>query len=166
MIERLRDMAPAMAVVGEEMARHVSDNFREQSDPWGNAWRPWSPHTRRLYERGGFQGRLRAMPQKILMNTGALRSVHPSHPSHAAQVAAGGSAAKYAHVQQFGNPRNRLPNKATIGSGKRKGQPTNPAPIPPRPFMPIRPDGAMDFPAELVEDIKDLLSAYILTGAG
>lgn len=154
MMQHLKEPRGGYEAIGEAMVERVSSTFDQSAGPWGGAWRQWSPTTVDLYDRGGLFKNMRSRPERILLNTGTLRnSVH--HEAHRDRVTikAGGAASAYASVHQFGNPGNRLPNRA--GGAH--------APIPARPFMPVTSTGKARLPAEwrklAVEAFEDWLEA-------
>lgn len=163
LIARLRGGLPeAWREVAENLHSEVMESFRSQADPWGQPWRPHSPTTLGLRRRGGLFG---AKRRRASFNTGAqilkdngilMAAVVPSSSPTGASVEVTGPAARYGRVQQFGNPNNRLPNKA---SGVR-------APIPARPFFPIRPDGRIDLPQHVVDDTLEILQRHLFDTAG
>lgn len=43
--ERLGDLSPALAAIGQEMESRISGRFETQTDPRGVAWAPWAKST-------------------------------------------------------------------------------------------------------------------------
>ena len=150
LVKELQEPQDVYRVIGESLVKSADDGFEAQADPYGSAWAKWSPHTVALYARGGLFKNMRARPERILQNTGTLRrSVHYEAHADSVTIRAGGNARAYAAVHQFGNQANRLPNNA-------KG---SPAPIPPRPYFPVAPDGSVRLPdawaRQAVERLED-----------
>lgn len=166
----------AMKAISEMLRTHVSNNFRGQHDPWGNAWAPLSGVTvyrriatkntasgpqqvrRRVFNaRGGLTRRAERMltpgGMKILIVSGNLaNSIFGRAEHYGAFVLVAGSAKRYGWVQQFGNPTNRM-----FGRGR--------APIPARPFLPATMKGGKpvtDIPPEVLEEAKRILLAAML----
>ena len=167
------ELREILAPVGEAIVEHVQQNFVNQRDPWGTPWQALSGVTimLRARKRGikifatrvrggrrrrtGLTARARsALPGqasgfRILVDLRALANGIVSQTSgRSVRVTVSGPAKKYARVQQQGNPRNRLFGKAL-------------APIPARPFMPIR-AGRVDLPAVLRDEIRAMVSDGIL----
>jgi len=163
LIAKLRGGMPeAWREVAENLHAEVMESFRTQTDPWGTPWQPHSPTTLALRRRGGLFG---AKRRRASFNTGAqllkdsgvlMDTIVPSSTPTGAAVEVTGPAARYGRVQHFGNPRNRLPNKA---SGVR-------APIPARPFLPLRPDGRVDLPQVVFDDTIEILRRHLFDDPG
>lgn len=148
--------------LAEQLLSLVQERFKAQSDPWGSAWRPLSETSLELLARGGLKARVKAARRgsaptryamrgsppsgglggrRLLQDTGRLLgSLH--RPEGTSKVLTG---VVYAAVHQFGNPDNRLPNTA-------RGRP---APIPARPFFPMRKGGGVDLPAAWRDALLD-----------
>lgn len=47
------DLSPIMSAAGMEMESLVSGRFESESDPDGNAWRPWAESTKANYPKDG-----------------------------------------------------------------------------------------------------------------
>lgn len=130
-----RGVENAMPAVAEALRLAADDCFELERDPWGNPWAELAPATVNERKRKNKVG-------KILQRDGVLRrSVHgyPTEPIPGvtnAYVAAGGPAAAYASLQQFGDEH-----------------------VPARPYFPMDPEGEPLLPDELrteiVETIKD-----------
>lgn len=172
MADRLADLTPPMKTAADTMLDGILETFRTERDPYGEKWRPFSQTTLELYAKGGLFGRQRAGGKRSLLrgNTGALfASFSRKFGKNFSQVASGGQAIPYNAVQQFGNPNNRLPNvspqkfAAKYNRTARRNFPPR-APIPARPFMPLRPDGKTDLPAEQLDDIMDEIAIYVERG--
>lgn len=114
---RLANMTPIMEDVGRALGNLTEDAFQAE----GPGWPALKPVT--VKRRGS------AHP--ILQASGGL----------AASITHGGDATgawvgvgkQYAAAQQFGNPANKMYNRPG----------GNPAPIPPRPYLPVTPDAAL-----------------------
>lgn len=121
--------APAVA---EVLREHADSCFENSRDPWGAAWPVLSDATLAERERLGKTG-------KILIRDGTLRlSVFgsPTTPTEGvfdAECGAGGAAAAYAMRQQFGDEGGPLPARA---------------------FLPVRPDGSVELPADLDAEVE------------
>lgn len=155
----------AMLEIAQDMAEMARRCFVSERTPWGHPWRKHSATTLALYARGGLFPKHRPSrsrrtgrfvrrgtrgavggqriaplrPLGVLRLTGKLmRSLTPGATATEATVRVNGDARlrTIARVHQFGNPRNRLPNNSR---GRR-------APIPARPFLPLRPGGKFDPP--------------------
>ena len=171
--ERIRNMRPAMEAVAEVLIELVSTSFVKEESPWGTPWKGHSVTTQILGAKGGLFGRGRGGgSEALLVDTGAHKnSFYGSATASRAEVRSGGRAAKYGHVHQFGNPQNRLPNVAPGVFAARKGRKARAnfpplAPIPPRPFMPLLPNGKTDLPAETSAEIRATLIDWISGRAG
>ncbi|WP_295579436.1 phage virion morphogenesis protein [uncultured Lamprocystis sp.] len=152
---RLRDLRPVMAGIGQELVTLADLSFRGEQDPWGKPWDALSEVTllrRGQRKTGGKSLRtkrgntrasaLRAMlSAKILRDTGRLAGSVNYRASRDQVVV--GSNVIYAATQQFGRADNRMFGRAL-------------APIPARPFLPIR-NGRLDLPAATRAALLDLL---------
>lgn len=131
----------AMPAVAQALLESADSCFERQADPWGAAWtatrRSAAHEGRILIDHGILRGSL--APSPVVPEPGRMR----------ATVAAGGAAAAYAGVHQWGYPEGG---------------------IVPRPFLALRgtpgaPD--VDLPAatraEVVGTIQDALDAYVAT---
>lgn len=161
LISKLRaGMPEAWREVAENLHSEVMESFRKEADPWGAPWRSHSPTTLALRRRGGLFGKKRRAASfnagaQILKDSGILMgAIVPSSTDKGATVEVTGPALRYGRVQQFGNPNNRLPNRST---GVR-------APIPARPFFPIRDDGRVDLPQHVIDDTVEILQRHLFGG--
>lgn len=140
------NLSPIMEEVAEELRLMVDDAFEEEASPNGKAWKPLSDATlniRRTRKTG------KTTSNKILKDSGTLRrSVVANAGKRSASVGVGGPASKYAHIQQMGNPNNRL-------NGKR-------APIPAREFLPMDKSGNPDFPDGFEDRIVSMIADFIM----
>jgi hypothetical protein len=101
-------------------------------DPWGETFEPLSPTTQRIY------GLLR----EVRDTSSPIEVTRKGERSYAAAVR---GRRWYLGFKQWGNPNNRMYDNA------------RPAPIPPRPFLPIRDGGQVDIP----RDVNDAILAAI-----
>lgn len=136
-----------LKALGELLREDVEQRFQTQTDPWGAAWAPHSAVTVALRQREGKPGRI-LIKDRYLANSFGYRIERS--PSPRVVIFSGGPASRYAAVQQFGNPNNRLFGKAR-------------APIPPRAMLPLRPNGRLDMPERLKSEIRAELEAAIKT---
>lgn len=162
MMERLKLGVPeTMSAVAEELHGLVLETFRNETDPWGRSWAEHRPTTLELYAMGGFKVRGRATSprggQRLLVASGTLelRAILPGHTATTAFVEVTGPAGIYGAVQNFGNPKNRLPNNE-------KGRP---APIPARAFLPIR-GTQVDMPQEWGDRVMAMFREGVYLEAG
>lgn len=115
-----------MDSIGQAMDEHVHERFRTETDPWGNAWPDPSPVTIELRERRG-------LPPPALERRRFARVVDSGR-----RVLVG-LRSTVARIRHFGAPNNRMFDGA-------------PAPIPPRPTLPLR-DGRVDLPTRLRDEL-------------
>jgi phage virion morphogenesis protein len=140
MLARVRHPRDAFAASGQALVTHVDLNFRAQADPWGDPWAELSPVT---------LSRRRGSSAQILRDTGRLaNSLHARVNDTSVAV---GTDVEYAAVHQYGHPLNRFFGRAL-------------APIPARPFLPIR-GGRVDLPDDLRADLLDILGHYLQAGS-
>lgn len=144
-LERLaasvRNMYPVFDALGQVLVTRSDLSFRAEQTPWGDGWTALSNVT---------LGRRRGTSAQILRDTGRLAGSITAQPSaNEVQV---GTNVIYAAVHQFGNPANRFYNTS-------RGRP---APIPARPFLPIR-GGAVDLPAADRDSMLDILRRALET---
>lgn len=154
-------MPGAMKAIGEVLHEDAMQAFEQERSPTarGGAWPAKSQVTREIEARGGLHartgGRTRRVNQsraagaggsKLLRDRGTLRqSIVVKSGRFIARIAVTGAARAYARVQQFGNPKNRLPNRA---GGRR-------APIPARPYLQLRRDGTPSLSKEVMTEITE-----------
>lgn len=137
---RLSDLTPVMEALGQVLQTATDLTFRDQRDPWGERWEELSEVTigrRRQGPRGDQE------PQ-ILRDMGFLAGSLTTRASRDDLLF--GTNLVYAPVQQFGNPDNRFYNTPRGAA----------APIPARPFLPLRESG-VDLPDEVRDDLLDIL---------
>lgn len=124
--------------VGAIVRDRAVASLESASDPWGAAVYPLSPTTLRLYAMlgapdGSLESGLRARTDADARKV-TLRVT--------------GRARRYAYIRQFGNPHNLV-----FGEGE--------GPIPPRAFLPIRPDDSVDLPQDVAVAVREALLAGI-----
>ena len=133
-IEALNDPSKGMRNVSLTLRELVQDTFRDETDPWGKPWPPHSPVTRELRQRAG-----NFSVQKLVVRDGDPQSLYGSitevSSDTTAGIEVGGNPGNYPEVHQFGNPNNLM-----------FGGPA--APIPPRPFLPLKTNGDVDVPRD------------------
>lgn len=143
--ERCADMTPAMDEIGQLLVTDADLCFRDSRDPWGHVWTALSEVT---------LGRRRGSSAQILRDTGHLAGSLNHQPDRDSVTVTAGSGLRYAATHQFGRPDNRMYNTP---SGA-------PAPIPARPFLPIRASGEVDLPAAARDEIFDITRHYLSQG--
>lgn len=133
------DMTPAMDAIGNAMANLVRGRFSDGADPWGAPWAPLKPTTIARRRNGS---------STPLRDTGKLRaSVQYQAGADSVSINVGRDDSPAA-VHQFGNPSNRFFGRAA-------------APIPARPFLPIR-GGRVDLEGTEDQDVLlDVMEAHI-----
>lgn len=143
-LRRRQNLRPALEELGETLVTHVGLSFREQRDPWGRPWQPLRPVT---------ISRRRGSSYHILKDTGRLaNSVGWSVSGNSVTV---GTNVIYAATHQYGRADNRMYNTPR---GAR-------APIPARPFFPIR-NGRVDFAGtDQLDDILETLRDHLRSRA-
>lgn len=123
----ISDPKDALDGMAQILADDLAERFASNTDPWGNPWPPPSPVTIAL--RGGHaDGNLASRIFRKVEGNKAITGIQSA----------------IAKVRQFGAPNNRM-----------FGGP--PAPIPPRPMLPIRDSRKIDFPPDLYKRIRDTL---------
>ncbi|MBW4668427.1 MAG: phage virion morphogenesis protein [Cyanomargarita calcarea GSE-NOS-MK-12-04C] len=103
--ERLHNLRPAFASMGEYMMRRAEDNFKGEHDPDGVAWAPLSAAYRKR-KRG----------TRILTESGRLRA-SITYRADGTQVVAGCNPV-YARAQQYGYQRRNLPARPFLGASE------------------------------------------------
>ena len=131
LIGQVTDLRPVLDKLAQVVVTRADLSFRGQQSPDGEPWQKLSAVTLR---------RRRGSSAQILKDTGRLASSISAQPASAHEVIVGTNV-EYAAVHQFGNPANRMYNTP-------RG---NPAPIPPRPFLPT--DGLPDEDRDAMIDI-------------
>ena len=131
LIGQVTDLRPVLDKLAKVVVARADVSCRGQQSPDGAPWQKLSDATLR---------RRRGSSAQILKDTGRLASSISAQPASAHEVIVGTNV-EYAAVHQFGNPANRMYNTP-------RG---NPAPIPPRPFLPT--DGLPDEDRDAMIDI-------------
>ena len=137
----LGNLSKPFAEAALETEQLVRNTFRTQSDPWGAQWASLSPIT--------VQGRTArdSSSDAILFDTGALfGSIDRASTESSLTIELGGGEI-WAGPHQYGNPANKF-----FGSV---------APIPARPFLPIRPSGDVDIPEDWWDSILKPFDALL-----
>lgn len=117
----------------------VRTAFADSRDPWGVRWKNLSPVT---------IARRRKQSAVPLRDTGLLMASIDATSTDRSTSISIGRADRPAHVHQFGNPANRMFGRA-------------PAPIPARPFFPIR-NGRVDLQGTEYRDvIAEVVASYV-----
>lgn len=147
LLRRLANPRPALESIGAAVVADTDLAFRGQSDPWGQPWTPLSAVTQARRRQGPGTG-----SNQILRDSGMLANSINYQVSDDAVIVGTlvGTGRQYAAVHQFGNPANRMFNTP---SG-------HPAPIPARPFLPIR-GNQVDLPASLRAEILAIATRHL-----
>lgn len=139
----LSDLRPAMEEIGHGWRSFSDLCFREESDPWGQAWEQLSEVT--LHRRRGTSA-------QILKDTGRLAS-SMTYDAGKDSLALGSdviySAAQFLGMEQG------------YAGMMRNGAPIPWGDIPPRPAIPIRPGGVVDLPDEWRDFALNVLQSHI-----
>lgn len=131
MLDTTRPFAEAMRLIEQR----VRDTFRDATDPWGIAWKPLKAST-----LGGRARRGNAAVSPLL-DTGAMFGALRGDSDANGFELSINREGSFPVVHQFGNPDN-------LAWGR------TPAPIPARPFFPLREnEEGVDFPADWFEDM-------------
>lgn len=140
--DELRGSPKTWGVVSRVLEQLVRNTFRGESDPWGKPWPPHSPVTLEARRREG-----QASLQRLIDSGALYESIRRDSGIGSAEVSAG-AGLEYAEPQQFGNPDNLA-----------WGGPS--APIPARPFFPLRSpsDDEPDMPDDWLVAILEPLQA-------
>ena len=139
---RLDNLKPAMEDIGRALQNITEDAFAAEASPFGGAWPDLSPVTKARREAlGKWPG------PKLQMTAGGL-AASIFYDADATRVVLGAPKV-YAATQQFGRADNRMYNTA-------RG---HPAPIPPRPFLPVNPAG--ELPPAARDEILAILAGYL-----
>lgn len=147
MVAAQSNLQPLYAAIGGSLLSNVQLGFKFGRSPWGDAWR------KPLLRAG-----------QPLRDTGRLnRSITVDATGDGVTV---GTNVLYAPVHQFGATI-RAKNKPflffrTPNGFARKKQVVVPA----RPFLPIRPGGAVDLPASWQKSIVSRIRAHVLADEG
>lgn len=127
----------AMALVARQFYQFVINTFRDQTDPWGVPWPAMSDTTK--FNRQHRKDNPTKSVQLLVDSRDMLNSVEPTNDATSATITVG-AGLEYAAAQQFGNPANTA-----------WGGPS--APIPPRPYMPLRTPDEAAFPQPWIDQI-------------
>lgn len=156
------NLRPALQAIGQVLVTRSDLSFRGSQDPWGGAWPELSETT--ILQRGKRavkgqslttkKGNTRATALRKMLAAKPLRDSGRLAGSISAQVQGDGVVVGtnliYAATHQFGRADNRFYNTPRGAS----------APIPPRPYLPIR-GGGVDLPADDRADILDILQRHL-----
>lgn len=130
---QLKNFKKALELVGEEIEEVIDRAFAEKRSPSGNSWAPWSETTKRVSgTRGSLlnrTGRLKSSIRVVVRNRDV--SIEVVHVAGA--------------VHQFGFPGNKAWGKGN-------------APIPARPFLPIKTVNDLD--PDMIQRINEILNEY------
>lgn len=155
---RIKNLKPAFAEIGEEIAGTVREGFSASQSPWGARWKSigQSAIMGRLAHRKdsfGKRGKITAKGRgyltggvQPLLDTGRLRNSITYRASGSGVEI--GTTVPYAAIHQFGGM-----------AGRRRR-----ANIPARPFMPIR-NGRADLPAGWQREVVGILQRRIMEAA-
>lgn len=143
----MHDMSKPMGVIARTLEQLTRQSFRDEADPWGTPWAGHSPVTLRMRRARG-----QASVQRLLDSGAMYSTIRGEHSQTDASVSVGGTGGAPAPVHQFGNPSNRM-----FGRGL--------APIPARPFLPIRPAGDADLPASWSDEVLNVLALHMQEAA-
>jgi len=127
------NLGPAMRAIAAELLSQTEANFASEGRP---KWPSLSAATLKQADKSG------RSPAKILQDSGQLAaSITTGHDASHARI---GSNKPYAAIHQFGGQ---------AGRGKK-------ATLPPRPFLPMTDDGALQ--PEAVDPVLDLARRHLL----
>jgi phage virion morphogenesis protein len=147
LLATVRSPQKALRKVGFALTELVADSFNQGKDPWGTPWEPLSALT---------VSRRRRQSAEPLRDIGLLRASVEAQVSDDSVTVSVGRTDRPAQVHQFGNPRNRFYNTP-------RG---NPAPIPARPFLPIRYPDKVELAGTEYEDVLlDVMDAMLAEAA-
>lgn len=129
-----------------EVRDRAQASLAANADPWGNAFQALSPWTLRLYAtEGDPRGSIGPTLRATYDEAGKRGVVRPS-----------GRGQRFGFFKQFGNPNNRMFDNEKL------------APIPARPFLPIRDGGGVDLPPETAAAVhaalRDGIAAALARG--
>lgn len=151
--EAITNPEPALKAIAQLLEAEVRQAFDSESSPKGRPWPALSETTLKLRKRGGIEGGSPLAGNKMLRGRSGMLmgGITAEHTKTRAAVKATGPASKYAGVHQFGNPDNKMPGGYA-------------APIPARPFLPVRLQGGRvvpDLSEDVLQDIRDILSRHM-----
>lgn len=152
---RLRGVAGGrqglLQAIGDALVNRTQLGFHDETDPWGNPWRPLSEVTVAMRRDQGVGG------VSILRDTGQLVNSITSHARAGGTQhgAAGveiriGFVDRPATIHQFGG---------RAGRGRK-------VTIPARPMLPIRQDGTVDLPPAWRDDIGAVVDDFMTRALG
>jgi phage virion morphogenesis protein len=140
LLDRGRDLSPALSEIGETLVSEIKLGFRSSSDPWGAPWQPLSEVT---------VARRRGNSSVPLRDTGQLmNSIQYQVGNNSVAVGPADHAGK-ARMHQFGG----------VSRGMFRG-----ATIPARPYMPIR-SGRAELPPAWGEQVLSILRRHMEGGS-
>lgn len=146
LLRDLSDLSRPLERIGFTLSQRIAATFNDQADPFGSPWAPLSPVTIALRRRRRAGG-----GEQILRDTGALANsiTHRLVGTTAVEIGPGPSTNDYAATQQFGRADNRIFGKS-------------PAPIPARPFLPVR-NGNADLPDDWADEVVTVVRQHLST---
>lgn len=144
--QSVTNLQPAMKRIGFALTELVAGSFDAGKDPWGNPWKPLSALT---------ISRRRQQSSAPLRDIGLTRASIEAIVTDDSVTVSVGRKDRPAHVHQFGNPNNRFYNTP-------RGRP---APIPARPFLPIRDNRAALEGTEYQDVLLDVLDVLVAEAA-
>ena len=139
---RLDHLKPALEDIGRALQNITEDAFAAEASPFGGAWPDLSPVTKAR------RAKLGKWPGPMLQMTAGGLAASIFYDANDQRVILGAPKV-YAATQQFGRADNRMYNTP-------RG---HPAPIPPRPFLPVNPAG--ELPPAAQSEILSILAGYL-----
>lgn len=139
---RLDHLRPALEDIGRALQNHTEDAFAAEASPFGGSWPDLSPVTKAR------RAKLGKWPGPMLQMSAGRLAASIFYDATDERVVLGAPKV-YAATHQFGRPDNRMYNTP-------RG---NPAPIPPRPFLPV--NAAGELPPAVQSEILSLLADYL-----
>ena len=121
-VNRLSDLTPVMASIGEYMVGRTRERFDSSTAPDGRKWAPLAQATIDAKRRrqssgttktGRSRARTNASPEDILKDTFLLRDTIAYQPT--ASSVAIGTPQKYGVHHQYGAPRRNIPARPFLG---------------------------------------------------
>lgn len=141
--DRIGNLKQPLSEIGQTLVTLTDLSFREQRDPWGNAWKALAASTIARRRKGPRAGN----SDQILRDTGLLaNSINYQSNNSRVEVGYNVQVEKYARIHQLGGKAGRG-HKVTI---------------PARAYLPIRPDGTADIPANTINEILDILHRHLM----
>ena len=129
-----------MEDIARMLANRTEDSFEKEASPFGPKW---AKLTERYVERPRDKGGRGGDATPILQRDAGGMAASITHKGTAERATVAVSK-EYAAIHQFGGT-----------AGMRPG----PRAIPPRPFLPVSPDG--DLPADVAREILSILTEYL-----